>query len=154
MDEIIQMLPPEALEDLGEGPHYCSQCDEVISGEYAWIGDIMVCEACVRPLLDEPGEELDRHSEACERFAEENCSIIVPQTEFDPQAETLGQYLAKCRHEFTNYDALISLLSATIWDRIKYQAVRRRTDALIREYVLDNGLVPPNVNISRLDESI
>lgn len=134
--------PIEAiLEMYGDDAPGCCCCEIKIDKDCHFIDPFYACERCFR--------ELDRDAESQWReYARKNCKITEDLPEWDAttqwsitpedyesgarESNTENAYRTTCRHEFTNYDELISSLDRfNPLDSIQYSAIRGRIDELI-----------------------
>lgn len=121
-DEIV-LLPVEALEDLPPERRICSTCEEMVTTEYAWIGDELCCEECCSGTLADQEQSRREWEAECALYASENCEINSKLPDRDDNV-SVGDFLNSLRHNYTNYDSLIHNLGSRIRDRIRYNAIR------------------------------
>ncbi|MDB5312351.1 MAG: hypothetical protein JWO38_6553 [Gemmataceae bacterium] len=146
MSEWLNPIPVDDVFD--EGWVDCDACDTRLTDELYSDGcGGSFCRPCLEALVEEWEAE-------ARRYAVENCRITQELPEYDPDQEyrptpeeyeagmrdayTPNAFMAKCRHEHTNYDALIrDLYPMSLFDRIAYQAIRARIAALLIDAKLD-----------------
>ncbi|QDV66972.1 hypothetical protein Poly24_06620 [Rosistilla carotiformis] len=126
-----------------DGP-YCEGCGDS-TGDVESLGDSWYCDSCLSAALP------DWKTEARE-FALQQCKITTAIPEFDSldqhrctpddyamgyrESNTPNAYACRCRHEYTNYDALVAGFPqhGDGRDRIFYLAIRRRIEELLEEH--------------------
>jgi hypothetical protein len=154
------LTPFDALQELfGDDIPNCGYCDRPLFFEdidecyYIEIGDetFYVCLDCY-PAFEEG------HQIAAREYAKEELRIIKPLPAFvrseawtiTPDeyergyriANTENAYRTRCRHEYTNYDDLISGLDQyNLCDQIWYDVIRELVDEMIDEEIESKELI-------------
>ncbi|MDB5306552.1 MAG: hypothetical protein JWO38_754 [Gemmataceae bacterium] len=136
--------PIPVVDVFDEGYVDCDACGERLTDECVPDGcGGFFCVPCLKELLKEWEVE-------ARQYAAENCRITRALPEYDPDLEfrpspedyaagdreayTPNAHMAKCRHEFTNYDELIRNLDRdSMEDQVAYEAIVTRINALLIE---------------------
>ena len=157
IEEDAMLIWSETVDDFGEEVIICCQCHcELRGNDRAFpVSEGEVCETC------SPKYEASLTQKA-ERFALENCKILLPLPEYDDENEyrctpeeydagirdsnTPNAYFTMCRHEYTNYDELIRPYpknSDDLTDIMYYDAIQTQIYRLLIEEIERNHLICP-----------
>ena len=133
------------------GPIDCRVCEDDIVGDYQLYSDDFICCSCAEQMAEDlKSQAIDHASSACKLDAE--LPIFDPATSrtITPdeyangarESNTENAYRCRLRHDFSNYDTLISQLDRDCCiDSITYQAIRARMDEMIDERIDDDDLI-------------
>jgi len=155
--------PVEAILEVG-GSNECKYCESEFEDFGIYDGvDSHFCESCAIMLCQE-------YFDDAIVSAEEECRITKDLPKFDPtyqwactreeyefgfrESNTENAYRTICRHQYTNYDELISGLDRdSMYDQAKYHAIRSTVEKLIESEIESMSLTGADIEEDELEEA-